>query len=540
MERTAFLKKQRSVMKKTTDFLLIKFIITAIITAIDTILVVSRVPAFSMGIWGMVFCAIVYVTCMNEMNDTFISVFKWNASNDSFAAFSLILVFIRSISLLFLQGTNTEIFSPILFLSITISMFVKRSFALSITKNLEMIKDSETYLIGSFRNEEGKKYCKAGKSDDLPDIIAKSYVIDPSERRGRRFVPIIYAVILILSLIAMYIKGLSMFFTAAAAMSVMAASITGEMAFVVPYNTLQSRMRKKGIILFGYTSIVAMKEVSTLVINDKELFPEENAQIKKITIKTAKTDIAVRYIDRILKEIDSPAKAVFDNLDLLEGGIPLSVESVKYIKDQGIQAVINEDKVYFGTRNLLLANNIEPYSIEKEASLLEDNTIMMYLAINGEFSAALLFEYRCSEKLKEKIKTESELEFLIKTKDAAIDKTMIEKEFGIKKSKIFITDETEYEFFEEYERRLRSGEAKIAMITTSGTSELPNMILLAKDMAAICKYTIFSKHIGILLGILLCFAALMIAPSALNFAWLLIYNLIWLIPILTLSSYRRK
>ena len=142
--------------------------------------------------------------------------------------------------------------------------------------------------------------------------------------------------------------------------------------------------------------------------------------------------------------------------------------------------------------------------------------------------------------MQKKIAEATELDFFIKTKDVALDKTLIEKDFGIKKSRIFITNEAEYEFFDEYEKNLLSGHAKVAMVSTSGTTELANTVLLAKDMASVFKFTIKSKHLGIVIGVLLCFAALLLAPSAMNFAWLLIYNLIWLLPIVVLSTYRRK
>ena len=77
-------------MKKTIDFLLVKFIVTAIVTVLDTLFAVIGFSPSTMGICGMIFCVIVYITCMNETNDAFLSVFKWNASNDSFIAFSLI------------------------------------------------------------------------------------------------------------------------------------------------------------------------------------------------------------------------------------------------------------------------------------------------------------------------------------------------------------------------------------------------------------------------------------------------------------------
>ena len=80
-------------MKKTIDFLLVKFIVTAIVTVLDTLFAVIGFSPSTMGICGMIFCVIVYITCMNETNDAFLSVFKWNASNDSFIAFSLIIIF---------------------------------------------------------------------------------------------------------------------------------------------------------------------------------------------------------------------------------------------------------------------------------------------------------------------------------------------------------------------------------------------------------------------------------------------------------------
>ena len=541
MNKAEFLKKQRSVMRKTNDFLLLKFIITAIVAVLDTLFVILRMPPVAMGVWGIIFCAVVYLASFTEMNDVFLSVFKWNASNDSFSAFALIAVLLRSVSLIFIQGVTTEVFSPMLFVSIAVSFAAKRSFAMGIKHNIERLRDSEnTYLVGSFKDETGKKYCKAGKGEELPDIVARSYAVDPSEKRGRRFVPIMFAVILLLSLIVMYIKGFSMFFTALSAMSVVAASLSGELAFVLPYSTMQSRMHKKGMVFFGYSSIASLKDVSAVIVDDSELFPPEKTAVKKMTIKTTETDTAIRYVDRILKEVKSPAAGVFDGLEALDNEIPLTVEAVKYIKDQGISAVINEDKVLFGTRNLLLANNIEPYSQEKEASLIEENCVMLYLSINGDLSAAMLFEYCCSEEIKQKIAEATELDFFIKTKDVALDKTLIEKDFGIKKSRIFITNEAEYEFFDKYEGNLLSGNAKVAMVTTSGTTELANTVLLAKDMAQIFKFSIKSKHLGILVGVLLCFAALIVTPSAMNFAWLLIYNLIWLLPIIVLSSYRRK
>ena len=541
MDKADFLKKQRSTMRKTSDFILLKFIIVAIVAVLDTLFVIRRMPPVAMGIWGIIFCVVVYLAAFTEMNDVFRSVFKWNASNDSFEAFALIAVLLRSVSLIFIQGVTTEVFSPMLFVSIAISFAAKRAFATGIKHNIETLAASDgAYLIGSFRDEAGRKYCKAGKSDELPDVISRSYAIDPSERRGRRFVPIMFAVILLLSLVVMYIKGFSMFFTALSAMSIVAASFSGELAFVLPYNTMQSRMRRKGMVFFGYSSIASLKDVSSIIVDDKELFPPEKTAAKKMTIKTTETETAVRYVDRILKEVNSPAAGVFDGLDALNNEIPLTVEDVKYIKDQGISAKINEDKVLFGTRNLLLANNIEPYSQEKEASLIAENCIMLYLSINGELSAAMLFEYRCSEEMQKKIAEATELDFFIKTKDVALDKTLIEKDFGIKKSRIFITNEAEYEFFDEYEKNLLSGHAKVAMVSTSGTTELANTVLLAKDMASVFKFTIKSKHLGIVIGVLLCFAALLLAPSAMNFAWLLIYNLIWLLPIVVLSTYRRK
>ena len=132
MDKADFLKKQRSTMRKTSDFILLKFIIVAIVAVLDTLFVILRMPPVAMGIWGIIFCVVVYLAAFTEMNDVFRSVFKWNASNDSFEAFALIAVLLRSVSLIFIQGVTTEVFSPMLFVSIAISFAAKRAFATGI------------------------------------------------------------------------------------------------------------------------------------------------------------------------------------------------------------------------------------------------------------------------------------------------------------------------------------------------------------------------------------------------------------------------
>ena len=73
MNKAEFLKKQRSVMRKTNDFLLLKFIITAIVAVLDTLFVILRMPPVAMGVWGIIFCAVVYLASFTEMNDVFLS-----------------------------------------------------------------------------------------------------------------------------------------------------------------------------------------------------------------------------------------------------------------------------------------------------------------------------------------------------------------------------------------------------------------------------------------------------------------------------------
>ena len=75
------------------------------------------------------------------------------------------------------------------------------------------------------------------------------------------------------------------------------AGFTGEVSFVLPYNSAQKRLKELGCMIFGAFSIDRLKDVRILIVKDKDLFPDDCAAISDIKfIKAEYMSETVEYL----------------------------------------------------------------------------------------------------------------------------------------------------------------------------------------------------------------------------------------------------
>ncbi|MDF2686154.1 MAG: hypothetical protein K0S55_1335, partial [Clostridia bacterium] len=393
-----FFTKQYNIAQNTKDTLSIKTAVSAFATVLMTILTLLALPTAALSICSIILSGIIYGVCFHEFNDAIISIFKLKPSNDSFNSIALIFSVIRAFSLIFINNINSNFISPVIFLSITISMIMKLIFVQEIINNLNLIKNNKIYLVDVADINLTKRYinqvCMVNPVVNFPNIIDTTYANDPSEDKSKHFIPIICIFIFIISLIIFIFKGVNIFFTSVCTLFAICASFTGEMTFVLPYMTTQKKLRKLGSILLGYHSVNSLKDISTLIVQDNDLFPKELAQLIKLRFKRKEyVAKSVEYSAALFMVSNSPLKNTFlEILDCSVDKLP-EVEKWRSLKNYGIAAIINEDSVLLGNRSLLLSYDIPPLTQEQEATLLTMNRNIIYCAINGEVAAIILAQY---------------------------------------------------------------------------------------------------------------------------------------------------
>lgn len=543
----SILNKQYQIAQTTKDTIAIKTAVSAFATLLMMLLCILNLNTIILSISSIVLSLVIYGVCIQEFNDALISVFKLNPSNDTFNAIALILSIIHAISLFFSNNVNLHYFTPIVFLSISISMVMKLLFVSEIITNLNIIKKNDMHIVNVAKTNLVKRYirkvCMINPIVEFPDVISISYSNDPSEEKSKAFVPIICGFVLVLSLIIMLISGANMFFTSLAALFAICASFAGEMTFVLPYIVAQHRLRRLGSLLLGYHSILSLRDIDTLLVLDTELFPQKLATLEQVRFKnTEYISESIEYTAALLSKINSPAKTVFLQLLDFDPSKLAPPEDFRCLKGYGISAIINGDSVLLGNRNLLLSYDIPPLPQEKEAMLRSSNSSsVLYCAINGELAATFLFQYICDPAMKKAAEhVGGDFNIIVESDDCNVTETMIKKQYDMPNTKIIVPDNDEADVINNIRSNISEDINTPVMLSVQNSMGIIESVRQAKTLSGILDYCILTRHISIAVGIILTFIALIVLPSQVGPIWIFIFNILWALPVVLLAFLKRK
>ena len=128
---------------------------------------------------------------------------------------------------------------------------------------------------------------------------------------------------------------------------------------------------------------------------------------------------------------------------------------------------------------------------------------------------------------------------LVDTDDCNINEQMIKKQYDLPNTKIIVPDDEESDALYEMRHRVSEEPETPVMISTQKATGILASVKQAKNLSQTLEYSILTKHISIILGIVLTTAAIFLAPASISALWLFIYNILWMVPVLILSVGKR-
>lgn len=545
MKELSYFEEQYNSAVASKDRLLYKTALCAFITLIFGGLIFANLPRIAYAVIQLIACGLIWAVCNDEITGGLRSFLKMNPTTDSFQALALIGATVHAIYMMFPDPADGHFFATSLFFSVTASMGMKLLYVWQIIKNLDLIRNKKTYALQVSDLTLSKKYirqvCSANPVVDIPNIMRASYDADPYQKKNRKFVPLVALGVLAAAIVVTVFRK-NMFFTALAAMLILCASFTSEMAFVLPYALMQIRLRKMGSILMGNHSVEHLKDTDTLLVKDTDLFPPEKNEILALRVhsKTYATEV-VPYVSTLLKKSNSPLEEVFKKTT---EALPRTKDPVvlqwRVIKNYGIVATINIDNVLLGNRNLLLSHNIQPWSTDKEAMLSAAGVHLMYLAINGEIAATLIFRYGPDPELKTSAELlGGEFNLLVDTKDCNICENMIQRHYELARTKISVPDPDEADSVNETREELEEDQGWPVMLSTQNALGILESIRQAKQLHKTVQLCANLQQLTTLLGVCLTFIALIIAPGKMSWLWPFAFNFIWALPVPIIALFRK-
>jgi len=540
--RDSFFKEQYNFAQTSKDKLGVNTAVSFAAAVIMLVLSLVGIPVRAVGIAGVITCLIVLIFCFHEMKDGIVSVFYLAPSNDTLNAFALVAAVFQSVILIINEVGTTFTFA--VFLSIAFSTAMKYIFACEISENLNLIKKHTTYSVNladiTLKKRYFGKVCLVNPVEKFPNIVETTYESDPSEQKIRLFVPILSSCIVIASIVIGIINGFNTFAASLVALFAVSASFTGEMSYVLPYAVAQKKLRKRGSVLLGYHSIEELQNAETIVVDDIDLFPPNLTELEMFRIKDKeRINDAVEYTASLLIASASPfadtfAKSCGCNVDRLP-----EVVDWKFQKDYGIFAHIYDDEVILGNRNMLLSYDILPLSQETEASLVSTNRNIIYVAINGKVSAYIIVKYVCDSEMKKAAESVgSDFSIIVTSCDANITENMVQKRYELHNAKIIVPSSEEIKRIDSV-RESVSEETEPVMITTKNAIGILSSVRLARKLGSVVNISVLTKLASIILGVVLTTAAFFISPSSLNAFWVILFNLIWTVPVVFISLVKK-
>jgi len=528
------------------DSISVKTITAGIAACTLFILSLLSLPSIVSGITGLVFSIILFIVCLNEFSDGIVSIFRLQPSNDSLNSLAVVSAAIHSIYQIADKTQSAPTISWVIFVSVCCSMLMKLLYVNEIIINLNLIKKDKMFEVSTERINLAKRYveqvCMVNPVVNFPNVMDTSYDGDPSETKSKYFVPVAAGLALIISVIMIFVGGIGTFTLTLAAMFSIAASFTSESSFVLPYITSQRRLRKLGSLLLGYHSIDALKDIETLVVTDTELFPTKRVQIDKFKFKSKiyMTE-AIEYTAALLIRSRSPLRKEFLKTVSCPAKRLPKVKEWRYMKNYGISANIYDDEVLLGNRNLLLSYDITPLPQETEAAMVTKNKNILYLAINGEIAAYILFTYNYDPAMKRAAENVGEdFNIIVETKDCSITETMVQKRYDLQTTKIIVPDADEVKLISDIRESISNGNNLPVMITTKNAIGILSSVKQAKNLMHIIDISILTKQASVGFGMVLTAIALLLTPTYVTGIWLFLFNLIWTIPIVFLALFGNK
>lgn len=483
----------------------------------------------------------IFAACFKELYEGLISVFGGLPSNDTLNAYALLAALAQSVFTVFVPSSG-RLYAWIVFISCTVSTAMKYIYILGIPQNLKVIRKNKIYCVEDARVPLDKRYtdraCITYRMKRIPNIVGKTYRNDACESAGFKYIPWVILASAAVSVVAGLIYGKTALFSTLVLTMGICAGFTGEISFVIPYNSAQKKLKKLGCMIFGAFSVDKLKDVKTLIVRDRDLFHGGGANISDIKfIKAEYMSETVEYLALILRKIKSPLYASMERYIFRANESVHSVENFRAVQEHGFSATIDGREVLYGTRNLLLSYGIKPLSQEKEAEQTSRGLSTAYTVIDGNVSAVVFAEYRADPKLKKAVeRVGRDITVIVQTKDPLITEAAVQKQYSLTNAVMTVATAEETESLNNVRKRLTSGKkTKPVMLSTESALGTLSGIEMAQQLSSALSTSVKIKQISVFVGLVLTTIAALAVPSLLNSVWVLVFNIIWTLPAIGLS-----
>ena len=364
-------------------------------------------------------------------------------------------------------------------------------------------------------------------------FVRRSEEAAPDETAYNRAAPALLILSLLMTVVLVLVKkSPSQFLFVLTALLAPAVPVTALLSYAMPFFVGSQRIFNSGAAIAGWSGLCDIGSSHNLIVTDRDLFPEEAVSIDSVRIfADIPSEEVVAYAGTMIAASGSGLAACFADLMERNGCRMRQVEEFEFLQGGGLTGTIDGRRILCGGTELMRLMNVRiPYR------LIEKTTVL--LAIDGVLYGIFNIKYEAQPTVKKALVglMRSNRHAVFAVRDFNINPEMLHDTFEL------ATDGYD---FPPYTERFSISEAQpskerkiAAVLCREGLGPLVHMADTGRSMYLAIRINLMISLLSSVFGVLAVFLQLLtrgfIAPGA-----LLLYMLVWLVPVTLISLFLR-
>lgn len=305
-------------------------------------------------------------------------------------------------------------------------------------------------------------------------------------------------------------------------------SLVCPMAYCIPLGRVARRLSRNGTALAGQYGAAALSASRKIVVTDTDLFPRSSVTIDGIKLFCENRDQAVSYAATLAVQAGGCTGRAFEEVCRSEHIRFQTLEHFHIHDDNGLSGMIHGETVLVGTPMFMRHKAVRlPARFPAKTALC--------LAVDGELTAIFSIKYQPGNATETALRAlgRNRIQLVLATRDGNITPKRLRQYFGTD-GKAVVPEISERLSLSDPEREAT---APSSLIYRDGILPFAELAVLSRRLCQTVKTGNLLSMLGSVCGALLAFYMTFVGRGdALSPAMLLVYLLLWTVPMLPLLS----
>ncbi len=382
------------------------------------------------------------------------------------------------------------------------------------------------------------------KAGFLKRFLELSYDSDPSEEASKTIAPYGLVLSLILCIVTILTtSSINAGLSALAASAVATCIATSMVGLNLPFGKFTKKVKRAGAMVSCYQGIEEFADVTSVMLSDTDLFPKGTVTIGGIkAFDSENLEESVVAATAMINQVGGTLADVFGQV-ITDSGVELpKIENLTLENNNGVSAMVNDQHILVGNRDILITHNITPPEREDIVKYLEGGKKPLFIAVDGKLKAMIVVQYKADKRRKVELNKlkDNEVSLIVYSMDPNLTNSFVSKLFGVGESRVNVVHgQLASDCIKDEDKEITRADALVA---TKGRPEsLLSVVNNCIKQKKLTKVIVMTQLLGALLGfIIVVLVTLGSAGSGISAVSLLFFEILWTVIVLIIPKVMEK